>query len=55
MFDVPRPNDVIDNLDAIKEWLIFAGLILAVAIGVWTLTGMVIKAVKKWLHLRSED
>lgn len=49
---IPRPSEVIENLDIIKEWLIFAGLILAVAIGVVTLGGMIWKTIQRRVHAK---
>jgi len=52
---IPQPSEVIENLDAIKEWLIFLGLVLAVLIGIWTLGSMAWKAGKKALHRRRNN
>jgi hypothetical protein len=44
---LPLPSEVFENFDSIKEWAIFLGLLIAVAIGVLTLLGMGWKSYKR--------
>ena len=52
MFAIPSPADVIDNLDAIKEWLILIGLVLGVAALAVTLGTQLWKFLRKRRHAK---
>ena len=55
IWQVKPPSELVTNFEAIREWLIFVGIIVAVLVGVFTLIGMAVVVTRRWWKKRKEN